>query len=189
MSCTSPAAFFPRHRDRAEGEKRAEAVLQADHWHQVSLGGADHPDGRLLGRGPCREARLRPHQDLCGQTQQVRLCPCVFFSRPVGEATFFAPDIQVFADATANCVQLAIARRAGEATRASEQGKQWFETTLTVARLFVHSRQQLRGGRALVNVKGSEVRMGRAPGDDHRQKKKWQTCSHSVLYISVYILV
>ncbi len=62
-----------RCRDRTEGEERSEAVLSADHRQQVPLGGADHPDGGLLGRGPHREAWLRPHQDLRGQTQQVRL--------------------------------------------------------------------------------------------------------------------
>lgn len=107
----SRRCFFFHHRDRAEGEKWAEAVLQADHWHQVSLGGADHPDGRLLGRGPCWEARLRPHQDLCGQTQQVRLCLRVFsfpcLESPVREATS-AHDVKVFVDATANWVQLAL---------------------------------------------------------------------------------
>lgn len=82
----SPAAFVPL-RDRAEGEKRAEAVLQADHRHQVSLRRADHPDGRLLGRGPRREARLRPHQDLCGQTQQVRLSSRRLFAVQGGDVS------------------------------------------------------------------------------------------------------
>ncbi len=45
-----------RCRDRTEGEERSEAVLPADHRQQVPLGGADHPDGGLLGRGPHREA-------------------------------------------------------------------------------------------------------------------------------------
>lgn len=71
-----------RRRDRTEGEERSEAVLSADHRQQMPLGGADHPHGGLLGRGPRREARLRPHQDLRGQTQQVRLVLC-FFSLPV----------------------------------------------------------------------------------------------------------
>lgn len=63
------------NRGRTEGEKRSEAVLSADDRQQMPLGGADHPDGRLLGRGPSGEARLRPHQDLHGQTQQVRRTP------------------------------------------------------------------------------------------------------------------
>lgn len=60
-----------RCRDHTEGEERSETVLPADDGQQMPLGGADHPDGGLLGRGPCREARLWPHQDLRCQTQQV----------------------------------------------------------------------------------------------------------------------
>lgn len=69
-------------RDRAEGAERSEAVFPADDGQQVSLGGADHPDGGLLGRGPRREARLRPHQDLHGQTQQVRPPRFTSFLKP-----------------------------------------------------------------------------------------------------------
>lgn len=61
-------------RDHTEGEERSEALLSANHRHQMPLGGAHHPDGGLLGRGPRREARLRPRQDICGQAQQVSAC-------------------------------------------------------------------------------------------------------------------
>lgn len=61
-------------RDHTEGEERSEAVLPTNHRHQMPLGGAHHPDGGLLGRGPRGEARLRPRQDICGQAQQVSVC-------------------------------------------------------------------------------------------------------------------
>lgn len=70
-------------RDRAESEERSEAILSAHDGQQMSLGGADHPDGGLLGRRPRRETRLRPHQDLHGQAQQVRKpLPFLFISQP-----------------------------------------------------------------------------------------------------------
>lgn len=65
------ALWSLKRRDRAEGEERPEAILSAYNGQQVPLRGADHPDGGLLGWGPCRETRLWPHQDLHGQTQQV----------------------------------------------------------------------------------------------------------------------
>lgn len=62
--------FLPR--DCTEGEKWSEAILSADNRQQMPLRGVDHPNGGMLGWGPCREAWLWPHQDLHGQTKQVR---------------------------------------------------------------------------------------------------------------------
>lgn len=69
--------FSSTLRDHSEGEKRPEAVFSTNDRQQMPPGGADHPDGGLLGRRPDREARLRSHQDLHGKTQQV--CPTCFF--------------------------------------------------------------------------------------------------------------
>lgn len=49
---------------------------------------ADHPNGGLLGRGPRREAWFWPHQDICGQAQQVS--PALYFFTPPRWARFFS---------------------------------------------------------------------------------------------------